>query len=36
MLSFNLQQHLIKDKVIEDLQKQVTDLQKQLSELKPA
>jgi hypothetical protein len=29
MLSFSLQQHTIKDKTIEDLQKQITDLQKQ-------
>ena len=28
MLSFSLQQHGIKDKVIEDLQKQLTEVQK--------
>lgn len=35
MLSFSLQQHVMKDKTVEDLQKQTADLQKQLDELKP-
>lgn len=34
MLNFSLQQHTIKDKVIEDLQKQTTELHKQIEELK--
>jgi len=34
MLNFSLQQHTIKDKVIEDSQKQIADLNKQIDELK--
>jgi len=34
MLNFSLQQHAIKDKVIEDLQKQTAELNKQIEELK--
>lgn len=32
MLNFSLSQHIAKDKIIEDLQKQNTELQKQLAE----
>lgn len=32
MLSFSLQQHGMKDKTIEDLQKRVTELQKQVDQ----
>ena len=32
ILSFSLQQHLVKDKAIEDLQKQVAELRKKLAE----
>ena len=35
MLSFSLQQHTIKDKLIEDLQKQIAEFQKSLEAKKP-
>jgi len=35
ILSFSLQQHLVKDKAIEDLQKQVAELQKKLAQSTP-
>lgn len=34
MLNFSMQQHAAKDKIIEDLQKQVAELRKQLEENK--
>jgi len=34
MLNFSLQQHSIKDKVIEELQKKVAELQKELDQTK--
>jgi hypothetical protein len=30
LLNFTLQQHVVKDKLIEDLQKKITELQKQV------
>lgn len=36
MLSFSLQQHGFKDKIVEDLQKQNTEYQKQLNQASPS